>query len=185
MKAFYAFSFAIVLMLGSPAADAADCKYRAPFYGNVVAFGKAEQERLLSAATRWTPWKSFRTWGNELENHGWTNGMVDGDSKYLGVKLNLVKIPEGASIAAGAPLWLLMADDSVVELAADADAIFSDRPNSMEIIARYELNDEMHAALLAQGVTDIRVTTSAGEIDFFLGKKKKPSDKIQESLGCI
>jgi hypothetical protein len=183
MRIIFALFLVIPLLLGSQGADAADCKYRAPFYGNTVVLGKKEQERLLAAPERWTPWKSFRTWGNQAENHGWTNGIVDGDKKYLGLKLNLVEIREGASITEGAPLWLLMADDSVIELVADAE--FADKPESTQIFARYELNEETHAALVAQGLTDIRVTTSVGEIDFVLGKKKKPSDKIQESLGCI
>jgi hypothetical protein len=172
-----------VLLFGGSAASAADCKYREPFSGNVIVPGKKEQARLLAAPARWTPWKSFKTWGNQAKNHGWTNGMVDGDKKYLGVKVVLVEVPGRTSIAAGAPMWLLMADDSVIELVADAP--LPGNGDSNTIIARYELNDETHAALVTQGLTDIRVTTSAGEIDFNLGKTKKPSDKIQESLGCI
>lgn len=183
MKISCALFVATALLLGSNTADAAGCKYRAPFSGNTIVAGKGEQARLLAAAERWTPWKSFRTWGNEAKNHGWTNGMIDGDKKFLGLKINLVEVPGGASIAAGAPLLLLMADDSVVELAADNT--LADKKNANLIFARYELDDETHAALVAQGITDIRVTTNIGEIDFYLGKTKKPSGKVQESLGCI
>jgi hypothetical protein len=183
MKISCALLVSIALLWGSNSVDAAGCKYRAPYSGNTIVAGKAEQARLLAAAERWTPWKSFRTWGNEAKNHGWTNGMVDGDKKYLGLKINLVEVPGGASITAGAPLWVLMVDESIVELAADTT--LSDKDSANIVFARYELTEETHAALLAQGVTDIRVTTSIGEIDFYLGKTKKPSGKVQESLGCI
>jgi len=173
---------ALSLLLGSNSGHTAGCKYREPF-AEAIVLGKKEQARLLAAPARWTPWKSFRTWGNEAKNHGWTNGMVDGEKKYLGLKINLVEVPGGASIEAGSPMWLLMVDESVVELLADDT--YSDKPGTALIVARYELNDETHAALLAQGVTDIRVTTSEGEIDFYLGKTKKPSNKIKEALACI
>ena len=72
MKISCALFVATALLLGSNTADAAGCKYRAPFSGNTIVAGKGEQARLLAAAERWTPWKSFRTWGNDLENKAYT-----------------------------------------------------------------------------------------------------------------
>ena len=207
MKVVIAISVAFLLILGSNTADAAKCKYIAP-NTEMIVLGKKEQQRLLNSPTRWTRWKSFRSFGNQLENHGWLNGMVDGDKRFLGLKVVLVEkvkvkpkpyeLQGRASIPAGASLLVLMADESIIELKADAavqgnsKVTYSGPPDNpdtstpyvdTQLIVRYELDADTLAALKAQPATDIRVATGEGDVDFSFGKK--PTDRIQEALGCI
>jgi len=50
------------------------------------------------------------------------------------------------------------------------------------IITRYEVNDEQLKNLTSQGWTDLRITTTDGDMDF---SKRKPAKEIQTVLGCV
>jgi hypothetical protein len=155
-----------------------------------------------------TKWKSFRTFGDQSENHGWTAAKAEGGKQYLGLKIVVVDrdstMPERANlhenrvlIPQGAKLLILMADDTILELAASAKArgkcdfrvpdIRTGHPETYVVdtttVVWYELTADTRDALLAQGATDIRLSASDRDHDFTFGKK--PTDRIQYVLGCI
>ncbi len=207
MKLVIAIFVAFMLMLGSNTADAAKCKYIEP-HTEMIVLGKKEQQRLLASPRRWTRWKGYRTLANQAEDHAFLNGIVEDDNRYLGLKVVLVEhspsepkpyeLSGRASIPAGAKLLILLADESIIELTAYADVAGtsrhlapreglnsgrSDHAIYTTLFAKFLLDDEKSAALSAQGVTDIRVSTSMGDRDFNFGKK--PSDRIQEIVACL
>lgn len=187
----------IALALGSPALAADKCK-----------FEKHGVDSFTKQMVAETKWKSFRTFGNGYENHGWMAARAKGGKQFLGLKIivvdndsarperpnlheNRVLIPQGAK------LLVLLADDTILELAASAEArgkssytVPGDQLGradsyivSTTAIAWYELTAELRDALLMQGATDIRLSASNKDHDFTFGKK--PTDRIQYVLGCI
>jgi hypothetical protein len=153
----------------SSIANAADCKYaeneRDPF----------TDQRIVE-----TKWKTFRPTGNEAVNHGWIAGWMKDGKNFLALRIGIPAYSGGPLIIAkGAPLLLLMADDTVMELTAYQETWIKNR----NVVILYELNADTLAALTAQGTSDIRVTTNNGDHDFNFGSK--PTDKIQFVLGCL
>lgn len=155
-----------------------------------------------------TKWKSFRTFGNQVENHGWMAARSEDGKQYLGLKIVVVDhdsaMPERTNlhenrllIPRDAKLLILLADDTILELAASAEArgksdfrVPDSRKSNPDThvvrttaIAWYELTADARDALLAQGATDIRLSASDRDHDFTFGKK--PTDRIQFVLGCI
>jgi hypothetical protein len=157
------------LLLFASASDAADCKYveneRDPF----------TDQRIVE-----TKWKTFRPTGNQAVNHGWMAGWIKDDKTFLALRIGIPAYSGGPLvIAKSAPLLLLMADDTVMELTAYQETWVKSR----NVVILYELDADALAALTAQGTSDIRVTTNDGDHDFNFGSK--PTDKIQFVLSCL
>ena len=155
-------------VLGS-AAYADECKYK-----------ENEADPFTKERVALTKWKAFRPTGNQAVNHGWMAGRILDGKTFLALRIGIVGydgppviIPEGAK------LLILMADESIVELAAYEETWVEDS----SAVVLYELNDETLQSLTTQGTTDIRVSTSAGDHDFNFGKK--PTDRMQYVLGCV
>jgi hypothetical protein len=72
-----------------------------------------------------------------------------------------------------------MADDTIIELAAYESVKLTGR----NVIVRFELDSATLQALIAQGTTDIRLSTIEDEHDFSFGNK--PTVRMQHVLGCI
>lgn len=169
MNRLFTLSIALGLILLASAVSAADCKYKE---NKLDSFTK--QKVVL------TKWKAFRPTGNQAVNHGWMAGAVKGDKTFLALRIGVVGYGgPPMSVLEGASLLVLMADDSVVELAAYEEVWIE----NSSVVIHYELNAETMAALTAQGTSDIRVTTNHGDHDFNFGNK--PTDRMQFVLGCV
>jgi len=187
----------ITFALGSPAFAADKCKFES--------HGVDSFTKQVVAETKW---KSFRSFGNQVGNHGWMAARSEGKKQFLGLKVVVVDHdatrPERPNlhenrvlIPMGAKLLILLADDTILELAASTEArgkssfkAPGDRMGdpgsyivSTEAIAWYELTADTRDALLAQGATDIRLSASDRDHDITFGKK--PTDRLQYVLGCI
>ena len=129
--------------------------------------------------------------------------IVEGDKKYLGLRLMLDRVARTApptleelknelAFAEGAKLLLLMADESVIELhaaqevLADSDVAMTGPTSyaiSSEVIVKYELNAETMAALAGQKLKILRMTANDAEYTYEFGKKG--TNKVQKNLACI
>jgi hypothetical protein len=183
--------------LSTPAGAADKCKYER--------HGVDSFTKQMVAETKW---KSFRTFGNQVENHGWMAARSEGGKQFLGLKIVVVDhdsaMPERENlhenrvlIPKDAKLLILLADDTILELAASAEArgksdfrvpdSRKSNPDTYVVrttaIAWYELTADTRDALLAHGATDIRLSASDRDHDFTFGDK--PTDRIQFVLGCI
>lgn len=155
-------------VLGSNA-YADECKYK-----------ENETDPFTKQRVALTKWKAFRPTGNQAVNHGWMAGRIKDGKTFLALRLGIVGYKGSpVIIPKGARLLVLMADESIVELAAYEEIWVKD---SSEVIL-YELADETLQALTTQGTTDIRVSTSDRDHDFNFGKK--PTDRMQYVLGCV
>jgi len=196
IKIIITLSLAIVLFLGSPAADAEKCKYQ------MNELDSFTQEKLV-----WTKWKSFTPYGNQVTHHGWLSAFSRDEAKLLVLKIVLVEHTSdqpSASYLDGrliipqdAKLLMHMADDTTIELAAREQAIGSSRvtpPGEISnrgtgyivkttAVINFELNPDTINALMAQGTTDMSI--SARSRDHYYPFGKKPTDKFQFALGCI
>ncbi len=158
---------AATISLGSSVAIAADCKYK-----------KNEKDPFTDEKIILTKWKTFGPSGNQAVNHGWMAGIVNHGKTFLALKIGIVGYGANPTIAEGAKLLVLMADDSIVELAAYNHVAAAGR----NAVVRFELDAAAFSALTEQGATDIRISTSNGDHDFSFGRK--PTTKMQFVLGC-
>ena len=186
----------LLLAIYSPA-QSAECK-----------FEKHGVDSFTKQMVAETKWKSLQSLFDNQNNYGWTAARSEGDKQFLGLKIVVVDrdstMPERANlhenrvlIPQGAKLLILMADDTILELAASAKArgksdfrvpdIRTGHPETYVVdtttVVWYELTADTRDALLAQGATDIRLSASDRDHDFTFGKK--PTDRIQYVLGCI
>jgi hypothetical protein len=189
---------AMVILGISSTANAAKCK-----------FAKDEVDPFTEVKTLQTNWDQLTsTWmADSREIDGWISVLARGDWVTVWVKLdytvkprnepsdhdlkNVIVIPEGA------PLLILMADDSIVELKPtheirkDAYAVAPwDNPmdvNTWTVRAaaniEYALPPEAIAALKAQKATDLRITAADREFDIEVHKKSRTD--FQNALACM
>lgn len=187
----------ITFALGSPAMADDKCKYE-----------KHGVDSFTKQMVAETKWKSLQKFFDNQDNRGWTAARSEGGKQYLGLKIVVVDrdstMPERANlhenrvlIPQGAKLLILMADDTILELAASAKArgksdfrVPDSRTGHPETyvvetttVVWYELTADTRDTLLAQGVTDIRLSASDRDHDFAFGKNQ--TDRIQYVLGCI
>jgi hypothetical protein len=168
MKSLNMALFTATIILASAAAGAAECKYK-----------KNEADPFTEEKILLTKWKNFRPTGNQAVNHGWMAGAIEHGKKFLTLRIGLVGYHTQPTIPEGGKLLILMADDTIVELAAHESV----KLTSSNVIVKYELDAEALKALMAQGTTDIRVSTRYDEHDFSFGKK--PMTRMQFVLACI
>ena len=170
MKILSAAIITLVTFLGSASANAAECKYK-----------ENERDPFTDVRIVETKWKTFRPTGNQAVSHGWMGGWIKDGKTFLALRYGIVGIYVRSPliIPKGAKLLLLMADDSVFELAAYQETWVQGRND----VVLYELNDDSLAALTAQGTSDIRVSTNQADYDFNFGNK--PTNRIQFVLGCL
>ena len=187
----------ITFALGGPAMAADKCKYE-----------KHGVDSFTKQMVAETKWKSFQNFFDNQDNRGWTAARSEGGKQFLGFKIVVVDydstMPERANlhenrvlIPQGAKLLILMADDTILELAASAKArgksdfrVPDSRTGHPETyvvetttVVWYELTADTRDALLAQGVSDIRLSASNRDHDFVFGENQ--TDRIQYVLGCI
>jgi len=158
----------IVIVLTSVGAGAAECKYK-----------KNELDPFTDEKIVLTKWKTFRPTGNQAVNHGWMAGAIEHGKIFLALRIGLVGYHTQPTVPEGGKLLILMADDSIVELAAYEPVKLS----SWSAVVKYELDENTLAALTAQGTTDVRVSTKHDEHDFSFGRK--PTTRMQFVLGCL
>ena len=194
IKQFALLSVVAVSLLGTASAEAAKCKYSQDTVDNIT-----------GETVRSTRWKAFRFWANDLGATATIAVTARGDKRTLALIIKAAPVIKTKrptkqdldnflTVAAGANLLLLLPDDSILELHAttamlgDADFTLSEDTvhysiTSTNITVHYELDTAAVAALTAQGVNDMRASTTSGDIDFTSGRK--PSKAIQEALGCL
>lgn len=167
MKILTTVLLAAAIFLASATIHAAECKYKIneldPFTDELIVL---------------TKWKTFRPTGNQAVNHGWMAGAIEHGKTFLALRIGLVGYHTQPTIPEGGKLLILMADDSIVELAAYESV----KLTGWSVVVKYELDENTLAALTAQGTTDIRVSTVHDEHDFSFGKK--PTTRMQFVLGC-
>ena len=156
------------ILLTSVGAGAAECKYK-----------KNELDPFTDVQIVLTKWKTFRPTGNQAVPHGWMAGAIEHGKKFLALRIGLVGYHTQPTVPEGGKLLILMADDTIVELAAYESVKISGWHN----VVKFELDDDTLAALTAQGTTDIRLSTRYDEHDFSFGKK--PTTRMQFVLGCL
>ncbi len=157
-----------IFLFASAAASADECKYK-----------KNEADPFTREKIVLTKWKHFRPTGNEAVNYGWMAGAIEHGKKFLALRIGLVGYYGQPTVPEGGKLLILMADDTIVELAAYELVKLTSR----NVIVRFELDSETLQALIAQGTTDIRLSTIEDEHDFSFGNK--PTGRMQYVLGCI
>ena len=156
----------IILFVASTA-SADECKYKTN-----------EADPFTKEKIVLTKWKHFRPTGNEAVNYGWMAGAIEHGKKFLALRIGLVGYYGQPTVREGGKLLILMADDTIVELAA-YESVKPDR----NAIVKFELDSATLQALTAQGTTDIRLSTIEDEHDFSFGNK--PTGRMQYVLGCI
>ena len=184
-----AVSCATVLMFAASAASA-KCKFQTDM-PNIV----------TGEHIRWTDWTTFSL-AITTTNYALAAGISEADRQYIGLQLHTVTtIPRPASkedldnavvIPAGSDVLFLMADESIIKVATD-QAVAGDSDFVMHSANRYDIVTDTVVkapltaaelrALTAQRVKRIRVTTTAGNLDFEFGKNG--SKKMQSVLQCI
>jgi len=157
----------IILFIASTA-SAEECKYKTN-----------EADPFTKEKIVLTKWKPFRPTGNEAVDHGWMAGAIEHGKKFLALRIGLVGYYGQPTVPEGGKLLILMADDTIVELAAYEEVKLSGR----NAIVRFELDAASLQALTAQGTTDIRLSTIEDEHDFSFGNK--PTGRMQYVLSCI
>lgn len=180
---------ATILMLSTTAAHA-KCRFQV----DMPDFRTGEH-------VRWTNWTTFTL---VMSGHTYvvTAGISEGDRKYVGLRVRTQSsVPRRATkedldnavvVPVGSEIFFRMADDSIVKVATDevftGDSVYSMRNANhydiaTEAIIKAPLTAAEISALTAQRVKQIRVTTTAGNLDFDFGKKG--SKKMQEVLECV
>ena len=180
-------------------AAAAGCKYQE----NVT-------DKFTKVVTRWTKW-------NELMN-GWSRNFrpfspiisahsVDGDVHLL-LKIEhftqktrepaAIEIEDIIYVLEGAPLLIMMADDSIVELASmsevrtDAYVVTPGEQHAADsnmyhtrasAVIKYTLDEETVKALSSQPAIKLRLTMANKELDFEVHKKSV--DDVRTALECV
>lgn len=175
-----------VLLLGQTA-NAAGCKYQ-----------QNETDKFTKVVTRWTKWNPLTsTWHFSSTHHIPYVSVysVDGDAHLL-LKIETfiqkkyppdeLYLDEYLVVSEGAPLFITMADETILELPAlnnvranthtaedrdsGPDAVTMYRTTGTAII-KYPLDDATKDALAGQSINVIRVTTDNSNFDFDVNKK--------------
>lgn len=190
---------AILILAAAPAAHAKKCKYEENGIDDFTG------EKLLS-----TKWKLFHT-AVDVTGFAEVAGITKGDSNFLDLRIRTAEILaydlDGDElrnrfvVPEGARLLILLADDTVVELAAHKKVTGVSRSSSsnsqltesseLEIrykiktsaVIRYPLNDDSYTALIGQPATHVRLSTISGDHDFKVHKKL--TNEIQKALLCL
>ena len=189
----------VLIIIAVPVAHAEKCKYEENGIDDFTG------EKILS-----TKWKLFHT-AVSVTSFAEAAGIAEGDSNFLAIRTrkdeilaydlyddelrNRFVVPEGAR------LLILLADDTVVELAADKEVTGVSRSSSansqltesseLEIrykirttaVIQYPLDASSYAALTGQAATHVRMSSNSGDHDFKVHKKL--TDEIQKSLLCL
>ncbi len=188
---------AVMALIAAPQAGADDCKY----YMESVNAETGE-------AIRWTRQKTLRLLQNTDHHGGYFMFLQEGDSRYLVLDVwSPYRYDEDrptkdvfdnwASISVGDKLLLLMADESIIELQASQDSqadvrmvppqtLYNREPKyqmQANWSARYEVSPADAAAIAAQMLSDVRMETSRGNVDFTAGRK--PTNNLQEIVACV
>jgi hypothetical protein len=159
---------------------------------------------MTNEKVQWTKWSHFKLFNTA---NGYLAGVTEGDRKYLAIQIvsydfrpdrpSKEDLDTAVTVPAAAKMLVLMADESVVELHTESEVVGDSEffmPHSWEndsdkyqvktyTVVKFPLNDFALTALLAQGVTDIRMETSDGEKDYKFGDE--PVDKFQKVLACV
>lgn len=171
---------------------AADCSYEVD-----------SVDKFTKVQTRQTWWDSLGRLNQEIfgDTQGYVAGMTIDDERFLGFKLTFewsrkreptpYELNTAIVVPPGSPLFVLLQDESVVELIAGSDAqvrsdyVYESGKYRVETTAimRYLLNDESADALLAQKATDIRLVYQGGQYDMEIGDKSKGD--IRQAVRCI
>ena len=173
-------------------------------------FQKIRKNDVANAGFQVTKWDRFKMGQIDGDPAAYVAGRTDGENRYLAFKFDVWKTrPKRAgrpneaalsrilSIEEGSKFLILLEDETIVELQAESVAVdYSVRPvKQMEdttpfnkyditktVTANYPLDEESYSQLIAQGYTDLRITTTHGDRDY---SKSKPAKEIQEVLNCI
>lgn len=198
MKTPIALAFAFVLILMAQPADAAGCKY-----------AKDTVDPFTKVHTRVTKWKQLTSsWmANQREIDGFVAADTVGDKSRLWIKLDHTtktrtdpseyELEDAIAVLEEAPLYVLMADESVVKLLAEREV----RKNAYAIAPKdhdyetdkytvraiatihYSLDAATMDALSSQSATNIRIT--AADRNFDIKFNKKSFDDIKDTILCI
>jgi hypothetical protein len=162
-------------------ADAASCKYQ-----------ENDTDKFTKVVTRWTKWNPLMSeWHFSRIHHipYVSVHSVDGDAQLL-IKFETfiqeknppdeIYLQEYLVISEGAPLLIMMADDSILELPAlnnvragthtSGDDVDGYKTTGIGII-KYPLDDATKDALLEQSAKTIRITTDYDHYDFEIHEK--------------
>jgi len=189
----------ILIMVAAPVAHAEKCKY------NENRIDDFTGEKILS-----TKWKLFHS-AIRVNGFAEAAGITEGPSNFLAIRtineellgydLYGDELRNRFVVAEGATLLILLADDTVVELAADKEVTGVSRSSSansqltesseLEIrykirttaIIKYRLDASSYAALTGQAATHLRLSSNSGDHDFKVHKKL--TDEIQNALLCL
>ncbi len=188
---------AISMIVAVPVAHAETCKYGENQFDDFTG------EKQLS--TKWR--RVAGSWARSAE----AEGVTDGDQDYLAIKLESAEtlgyepyddeLRSRFVVPAGASLLILMADDTIVELAAHQEVTGKSRSDpantrdsgnsplkiryrvQTKTIIWYPLNDSTFEALTSQAATHFRLSANGGDHDFELHAKL--TDEIQKALLCL
>lgn len=194
--------FAVVtialLLIGSQPADA-KCKFQ-----------KIRKKVFANQGFQITKWDRFKMGQIDGDPAAYFAGRTDGENRYLSFKFDVYKtrpkrdgrpseaaLAQLLSIEEGSTFLILLADETIVELKAESVTVeYAVRPVAMmeettpfsqyditkTVIANYPLDEESYSKLIAHGYTDLRITTTEGDMDF---SKSKQALEIQKVLNCI
>jgi len=189
---------AIAMLAISSTADAAKCK-----------FAKDETDPFTEVKTLQTKWDQLTsTWmADSREIDGWISVVAVDDYVALWLKLDYTVKPRSEpsdaslkdviNIPEGAPLLILMPDDTIIELPAvrevRADAYKLapwDHPMDVNTWTKraaanikYALPPEAREALKAQDATDLRITAANRNFDIEIHKKSRTD--FQNAFACM
>ena len=199
MKIFTTLILAFVLILTAQSAEAADkCKY-----------SKDKADPFTKVHTRVTKWKQVTsTWMAESrEIDGWIAADSIDDKYRLLIKLDYTtrtkmdpseyEFEDAIVVLEGAPLYVLMADESVVKLLAEKEVRkdsydvspeeygFDTSDYRVRAVAtiHYLLDAAAMEALSSQSATNLRITAENRNFDIEFNKKS--FDDIKDTILCI
>jgi hypothetical protein len=163
-------------LLVSTTSVSAACKY------NVDTIHSRTGEKVL-----WTKWNTFTL--VQKGDFAVGSGVSIGDRKYFALRFGgpgartKAEVESAFVIPEGGKVLIKLDDDSILELLTDEPFIAEARPNSSEMVVRYQLDAASLDALLTKRILNIRIETNIGDVDFAYGKKG--AKKMQKVLKCI
>ena len=188
-----------LITVAAPVAHAEKCRYEDNRTDDFTG------EKILA-----TKWKLFHS-AISVNSFAEAAGITEGDSNFLAIRTEKEEIlaydlygdelRNRFVVPADARLLILLADDTVVELAAHKEVTGVSRSSSansqltetseLEIrykirttaVIRYPLDADSYAALTSQPATHVRMSANDGDHDFKVHKKL--TDEIQKALLCL
>ena len=189
----------ILIIVATPVAHADKCKYEKnqidDFTGEKIIATKSELFHTAVGVTGFAE----------------AAGITEGDRSFLAIRTKKEEIlaydlygdelRNWFVVPKGARLLILLADDTVIELAADKEVTGVSRSYSansqltesseLEIrhkikttaVIRYPLDASSYAALTGQPAAHVRMSSNSGDHDFKIHKKL--TDEIQKVLLCL